>query len=338
MTLAALFNLFQPSTDPLQQRFPQSDSTWMPKSASVNAPFIDWLYMTLYWISVVSALGIFLAMAYMVIKYRAPARSSKDKPITNVATHSTKLEISWSIAPLVIVVALFVWGFKGFVDLRTPPKGAMEIQTVGQKWAWSFTYPSGYTDNVLHVPLHKPVRLVISSVDVLHSVWIPNFRTKMDAVPGRYTDLWFEATELGEFPLECTEYCGTGHSTMLTHVVVHTPEDFETWLATAAKPPDDPVEWGQQLYDKKGCKTCHTIDGSPLIGPTFKGLWAKGKEQTNAGEVTLDENYVRESLLDPQAKIVIGPSGPYPPSMPTFKGQLKDQEISAIVAFLKSLK
>jgi cytochrome c oxidase subunit II len=336
---AALFNFFQ-QTDPQNQKFPPSDSYWMPKSASTSAPFIDWLYMMLYWISVVSAVAIFLAMVYLCVKYKAPERSSKDKPITDVSTHNTTLEISWSIAPLIIVVAVFVWGFKGFVDLRTPPKGAMEIQTVGQKWSWAFTYPGGYTDNVLHVPVNKPVRLVISSVDVLHSVWVPNFRVKMDAVPGRYTDLWFEATEVGEFPLECTEYCGTGHSDMLTHVVVHAPGDYEKWLKEAQKPPTkadgspDYEAWGKILYDKKGCATCHTIDGTPKIAPTFKGFWAKGKEATSAGEVTIDENYIKESLLDPQAKIVNG----YPASMPTFKGQLSDQEISAIVAFLKSLK
>lgn len=335
--ISALFNFFQ-QTDPQNQRFPASDSTWMPKQASTAAPFIDWLYFLLYWISVVSAVAIFVAMFYLAIKYRAPERSSKDKPITNVSTHNTTLEISWSIAPLIIVVAIFVWGFKGFVDLRTPPKGAMEIQTVGQKWSWSFTYPNGYSDNVLHVPVNTPVRLVISSVDVLHSVWIPNFRVKMDAVPGRYTDLWFEATEVGEFPLECTEYCGTSHSDMLTHVVVHAPGEYEKWLKEANKPPTLPdgspdyPAWGKVLYEKKACGTCHTTDGSPKIGPSFKGAWGR-KEQTSGGEVTVDENYVRESLFDPQAKIVNG----YPNSMPTFKGQLNDQEIAAIVAFLKSL-
>jgi cytochrome c oxidase subunit 2 len=272
-------------------------------------------------------------MAYFVIKYRAPKRSSKDKPLPSV-THSTPLEIGWSIPPFLVSVAVFVWGFQGFIDLRTPPKDSLEIQVTGQKWAWSFTYPNGCSDDTLHVPLKRDVRLVLSSVDVIHSVYLPIMRVKMDAVPGRYTDLWFNATVAGDFPLECTEYCGTGHSDMLTHVIVHpTQIEYDLWVADCNKPPDDPVKWGEQLYNKKGCKTCHSTDGSIIIGPSFKGLWAKGTEQTSSGPVKIDENYVRESLMEPQAKLVNG----FPPSMPTFKGQLKDTEIAAIIAYLKSL-
>jgi cytochrome c oxidase subunit II len=311
-------------------KFPPSDSFWMPKEASTFAPNTDWLFMALYWISVVSAVLIFAVMAYFVVKYRSKGRTSKERPV-KTSTHNTTLEISWSIGPLIVVVAVFVYGFRGFMDLRSPPKGAIEIQVTGQKWNWTFTYPNGSSDNVLHVPVNTPVRLVLTSVDVIHSVWIPVFRTKMDAVPGRYTDLWFNATQTGDFPLECTEYCGTGHSDMLTHVIVH-PQGEEWQPASLDNLP--PEELGKALYEKKGCSACHTIDGTKKVGPSFKGLWAKGKEQTNTGVVDINEDYIKESLMEPQAKIVNG----FAPAMPTFKGQLKDSEIAGIIAFLKSLK
>ncbi len=311
-------------------KFPESDSFWMPKQASTVASTTDWVFMLLYWISVVSAAGIFLAMAYFLVKYRAKGRSAKDRFIKS-STHNTTLEISWSIGPLVVVVAVFVYGFQGFMELRTPPKDAVNINVTGQKWNWTFTYPNGSSDNVLHVPVNKPVRLVLTSVDVIHSVWIPVFRTKMDAVPGRYTDLWFTATETGDFPLECTEYCGTGHSAMLTHVVVHPAGEEWQPKGLESLPP---VELGKALYEKKGCVACHSIDGTVKVGPSFKGLWAKGKEQTNLGEVAVNEDYIRESLMQPQAKIVNG----FAPAMPTFQGQLKDSEIAGIIEYIKSLK
>ena len=331
--IAAAFGAFLLEGGSDQPKFPESDSFWMPKAASNFAQDTDFLFFFIYWTSVISTALIVVTMAYFVLKYRAKGRSWHDRPIKG-ATHSTALEISWSIVPLILVVAFFVLGFKGFVDLRTPPKDAMEIQVTGQKWSWSFTYPNGATDNVLHVPVNKPVRLVISSVDVLHSVWIPTFRTKMDAVPGRYTDLWFRATATGEFPIECAEYCGTGHSDMLTRVVVHEPGGYESWLSDQGSTSNlPPAELGKKLFDKKGCAACHTIDGSPRVGPSFKGLWGK-KEATNAGAVDVTEDYLKESMLQPQAKLVNG----FPPAMPTYQGQLKDSEITALIEFIKTLK
>jgi cytochrome c oxidase subunit 2 len=314
-------------------KFPESDSFWMPKEASTLAPQTDWLFYFIYWASVVSVVLIVAAMAYFVVKYRAKGRSKND-PFDASESHNNTLEIVWSIGPLIIVVAVFVFGFEGFMNLRTPPKDSMEIQVTGQKWNWTFTYPNGASDNELHVPVNKPVRLVLTSVDVIHSVWIPTFRVKMDAVPGRYTDLWFQATEAGEFPLECTEYCGTGHSDMLTKVIVHEPGGYETWLATAGNDANlPPAELGKKLYEKKGCAACHSIDGTKRVGPSFKGIWGK-QEPTNVGPVQVNEDYIRESLLEPQAKIVAG----YAPAMPTFKGQLKDTEISGLIEYIKTLK
>jgi cytochrome c oxidase subunit 2 len=306
----------------------------MPRDTSVTASDIDWLYMFMVWMSVICSVGIFAAMVYFVMKFRATSRKANEVSEPS-SEHNTALEIGWSVIPLLICIALFVWGFQGFVNLRTPPKGALEIHVTGQKWKWLFDYPHG-TEDVLHVPVDRDVRLILQSVDVLHSFFIPNFRQKMDAVPGRYTDLWFRATEAGEFPVFCAEYCGTAHSDMLTYVKVHEPGGFEKWQAAAAekilKMP--PVELGKLTVEKQGCLVCHTADGTPKIGPTWKGVFGKPEKLIGGTSVTVDENYIRESLIDPAAKIVEG----YPPSMPTYAGKLKDAEITGIIEYIKTLK
>jgi len=320
---------------PALPKSPESPDFWMPLDASVTTRSVDWVYYFMYWMSVVSVVLILGAMGYFVFKYRAKSRVANEQPEKS-ADHSTVLEVTWSIIPLFICIALFVWGFKGFVDLRTPPKESMEIRATAQKWKWVFTYPGGMVDDSLHVPVDRPVRMVINSMDVLHSLYIPNFRVKMDAVPGRYTDLWFHATKTGEFPLFCAEYCGTSHSDMLTHVVVHPPGGYEKWL----KAQQDkllslpPVELGKLLYEKQGCNVCHSVDGSTKIGPTWKGLFGKQESFTDGSSGAADENYLRQSIVEPNAKIVQG----FAPSMPTYQGKLKDIELDGIIAYIKSLK
>jgi len=236
-----------------------------------------------------------------------------------------------------IVIPLFVGGFKGFVNLRTPPKGAMEIRATGQKWKWLFTYPGlGTPDDTLHVPVNTPVRMIINSMDVIHSLYIPSFRTKMDAVPGRYTDLWFKATEVGEFPIFCAEYCGTSHSDMLSRVIVHPSGGYERWLANTIAAADSltGVDRGKMLYEKQGCSTCHTIDGTPKVGPSWKGIWGKMESMSAGPAMKVDENYLRESMMDPQAHIVMG----FSPAMPTYQGKLSDKDIDGLIEFIKSLK
>jgi cytochrome c oxidase subunit II len=274
-------------------------------------------------------------MIVFCMRYRAVSREANEVPAPS-SDHNTTLEITWSVIPLIVVIALFVWGFKGFVDLRTVPKNSLEIHVTGQKWKWLFEYPNGLVDDKLHVPVDTNVRLVINAVDVLHAVFIPNFRVKQDAVPGRYTDLWFKATETGNFPIECAEYCGTSHSDMLAEVIVHPPGGYEEYLKKAivifdAKPA---LERGKISYEKHGCKTCHSTDGATAVGPTWKGLWAKQEMLSSGQTVSVDENYLKESMLDPQAKLVQG----FGPSMPTFKGKLRDSEIEGLIAYIKSLK
>jgi cytochrome c oxidase subunit II len=319
---------------PGPQKFPDSNDFWMPTQASTVASDIDWLYDVMVWISVAFAVGIFAAMVYFCTKFRAPARKANAQAQSS-ASHNTALEVTWSAIPLVILIALFVWGFKGYVDLRTSPKDAIEVHVTAQKWSWAFSYPNGHTDDTLHVPVDTNVRLVMSSVDVIHSVWIPNFRVKMDVVPGRYTDLWFRATAAGDYPLECTEYCGTSHSDMLSRVIVHPPGGYEQWLEQKEEEMMNmPLpELGALTFKKHGCGQCHTTDGTPKEGPTFKGLWGKQEALEDGSTVTVDENYVRESVVDPQAKIVKG----FPRTMPPYKGRLKDREISGLIEYIKGL-
>lgn len=321
---------------PAQPASPESPTFWLPLDASVTTRSVDWVYYFLYWVAVFFTVLIVAAMVYFVFKYKAKKPRSANESPEKSPDHSTVLEVTWSVVPLFILIALFVWGFKGYVDLRTPPKDSLEIRATAQKWKWVFTYPGGMVDDTLHVPVDRPVRIVIESVDVLHSLYIPNFRVKMDAVPGRYTDLWFQPTKTGEFPLFCAEYCGTSHSDMLTRVVVHPPGGYEAWL----KEQEDkllsmpPVELGKLLYEKQGCNVCHSVDGTPKIGPSWKGLFGKSETYTDGSTGTVDENYIRQSILEPNAKIVQG----FAPSMPTYQGKLKDEEINGIIEYIKSLK
>lgn len=322
--------------DPKLPTLPPSPYFWMPASASITTGNTDALFTAMLWMSLFFAVAIFYAMARFCLKYRAKSRAANEIA-QKTSEHNTVLELTWSVIPFLILVPLFVGGFKGYVNLRTPPKGAMEIRATGQKWKWLFTYPGlGTPDDALHVPVNTPVRMVINSVDVIHSLFIPNFRTKMDAVPGRYTDLWFKATEVGEFPIFCAEYCGTSHSDMLSHVVVHPPGGYEQWLANTIAAADSLTgkDRGAMLYEKQGCSTCHTIDGSPKVGPSWKGIWGKMESMTTGGPVKVDENYLRESMMDPQAKIVMG----FSPAMPTYQGKLSDRDIDGLIEFIKSLK
>ncbi|HEY5957225.1 MAG TPA: cytochrome c oxidase subunit II, partial [Polyangiaceae bacterium] len=308
----------------LQPKSPPSPMFSLPKAGSTGAADTDTLYSVLVGLSAVFAFGIFLAIAYFIWKYKAGSRSDNEIP-EKTADHNTALELTWSVLPLVLVMGIFVWGFRGYLDLRTPPKDAYDVQVTGQKWNWTFTYSNGLSDNTLHVPLDTPVRLVLSSVDVIHSLYIPAFRAKMDAVPGRFTELWFNATEPGEYPIFCAEYCGTGHSAMLSRVIVHPSGGYEAWLTEQSKKLTDmPLpDLGKQLYEKQGCKTCHSVDGSPLIGPSWKGLFGRESKMSDGQAIKADENYIRESITEPQKRIVQG----FTPAMPTYQGKLSDREL-----------
>ncbi len=306
-------------------------SFWFPAQASENAPAVDFLFNFILYISAFFFALVITLMVVFVVRYRRRAGVEAQK----TATHNTKLELAWSIIPGILLMTMFVMGAKAYVEMRNPPDDALEIQVTGQKWAWSFTYPNGHVDPELHVPVGQPVRLVLTSEDVIHSLFIPAFRIKMDAVPGRYTKEWFKATETGSFQIFCAEYCGTKHSDMLSQVVVHPAGEYEKWLADSSNllAKLTPVEAGKKLYETYGCKACHTLDGTPGIGPSWKGLYGRHETFTDGTNAVAEENYIRESIVDPQAKIVAG----FGPVMPTFKGKLKDAEITAIIEYIKSL-
>lgn len=314
---------------------PPSNAFWMPLDASTFAEGTDGLFRFILWVSTISSLLIYAAMFFFVVKYKAKGREANELSDQS-SHHNTALEITWSVIPFFFLIAMFVWGFRDFVDLKTPPKNAMEIHVQGQKWKWLFTYPNGHVDSDLHVPVDRDVRVIIQSVDVLHSLFIPAFRTKMDAVPGRYTDLWFHATKEGEFPIFCAEYCGTSHSDMHARAIVHEPGGYEKWMEKIVSEQQNmpPVELGALLYEQQGCKTCHSTDGSPLVGPSWKGLFGSSRSFADGTTAQADEEYIKNSILNPAGQVVEG----FAPSMPTYQGKLNDKQLTGIIEYIKTLK
>ncbi len=307
-------------------------SMLLPQNAADTAASVDGLFSFVVWLNVFCFVGITAAVLYFVYKYRE--RKGHDKPEPS-PTHNDRLEITWTVIPSLIVIGLFVFGWRGSLEMRTPPDNAVEIQVNAQKWSWGFTHYNGTTDNKLHVPVNRPVRLTMTSADVLHSLFIPAFRVKQDVVPKRYTQLWFNATKPGTYRLYCTEFCGLDHSLMKTVVTVHEEGGYEKYLQSKYdeflnSPPD---VLGKMFYEQKGCVACHTIDGSPKPGggPSFLGLFGTEQSMADGSKVSVDENYLRESIVDPAAKVRQG----YAPIMP--KLSISDDEITAIIAYIKSL-
>lgn len=314
--------------------FAQSDtgSFWLPPPESVSAWAVDYVFYYILYLSYFFFALIVALLVGFVIRYRRRPGVEAVK----TASHSMVLEAVWSLIPLALVIVMFYVGFVGYVELRSPPERAYEISVLARKWSWQFTYPDGTIDSDLHVPVGEPIRLVMSSDDVIHSLSIPAFRVKMDVVPGRYTRTWFEATTPGKYDLYCTEYCGTGHSQMLASVVVHERDDFDRWLAAAGDilgSSATPVEAGERLFRRNGCGACHSTDGTPRIGPTLKGIIGETHQFTDGSSVRVDENYIRQSILEPGAKVRQG----YKNQMPTYKGRISDAEITALIQYLKSL-
>lgn len=309
-----------------------AESFWLPPPDSTNAGSVDPVFYfvlglsTFFFILIAALLVVFL-----LLYRRRPGVEPGQSP-----SHNTPLEVTWTVIPLGLVIVIFYMGFTGYMKMRLPPREAYEIQVVAQKWKWLFKYPNGHVDDELHVPVARPVRLVMQSKDVIHSLFIPDFRMKMDVVPGRYTKTWFEATEPGEHLLLCAEYCGTGHSDMSAVVVVHKPGEFEKWLADADKylAQLPPAERGKILYVRHGCQGCHSIDGTAKTGPSFLGIFGQTHTFNNAPPTVVDENYIRESILDPSAKVREG----FSDKMNSFKGTLTDEQISDLIEFIKSLK
>lgn len=310
---------------------------FLPPAKSTMAQEVDALFWFVHISSLVLTIAVLIAIVYFVIKYRR--KSEND--VTPVITHNNKLEVTWSVIPLILVLLIFGWGFQAFMNLTNPPDDAYEIQVTGQQWFWLVKYDNGaQSRNEVHVPAGRPVKLIMSSNDVIHSFYVPDYRIKQDVVPNRYTQVWFQVDEPGESIVFCTEYCGTDHSNMNAKVVVHEQDDFEKWLADNSTPegqPDDltPAEWGEQLTTEYGCQTCHSVDGSTAPqGPTWLGLFGSTRQFEDGSSTEADENYLRESILEPGAKVVED----YNNVMSSYQGQLNDEQISAIIEYIKTLE
>jgi len=304
----------------------------MPDNMSNYGSEVDGLFYFIYWICVLMFVLILAWMTLFVVRYRKRDGYKANKPAPH---HSTVLELTWTIIPTIVVMFIFYFGFRGYMNMATPPSHAYEVQVIAKKWSWQFVYPNGHVDNNLHIPVNTPIRLVLQSDDVIHSLFIPAFRIKKDAVPGRFTKTWFTATGTGEFNLFCAEYCGQQHSIMKSMVVVHDAGEFDGWLADAAnflkKMP--PAVAGEKIFNLRGCAQCHTVDGNRSTGPSLKDVFGKDVLLVGGNNVKVDEDYIRESILEPGAKIVDS----FENVMPTYQGQLKDTEISALIMYFKSI-
>ena len=306
---------------------------YLPTGHSTVAADIDALFYFILYASIVIFAIVVFTMTWFVIRYK---RRDGDG-LTYGKDHNLLMEIIWTAIPTILIVIVFIWGFKGFLRLHVVPRDAIEIKVTGQKWFWTFDHPEGANAvNELVVPVNKPIKLLMSSMDVIHSLFVPNFRIKMDVLPNRYTIAWFEATRMGEYNLFCTEFCGKGHSEMIGKVKVVSDEEYLAWIESASSLGEGMSleEYGEVLYTQKACITCHSLDGTAVTGPSFKRRFGTEILLSDGSRVTMDENYIRESILNPNAKLVNG----FQPVMPTFQGILKDRQVDALTAYIKSLE
>ncbi|TWT67151.1 cytochrome c oxidase subunit II [Allorhodopirellula solitaria] len=343
------------------------DSFWFPDQASTFAAGVDWVYDMILYISLAFFIPMMAFTAYSIVKYKKKRGERAESQVT----HNTPLELAWSIGPSFVLVWMFIQGSISYLDMRTPPEGSYDIGVQSQKWKFIMDYGGGTFHDELHVVKDEPTKLSMRSTDVIHALFIPAFRVKKDIVPGRYNYLWFQATIASEkvsdeelakakkqsegggtwdydkyqftpdgyrfYDLYCAEYCGTDHSEMQTAVVVHeTQAELDEWIkANSSRGDVSMVQWGETLFNRRGCAGCHSIDGTKdgFTGPSFKDVYGSSHAMVSGEELLADDNYIRESILDPKAQVVAG----YSPVMPTFKGQLSDDDIASIIEFLKTL-
>jgi cytochrome c oxidase subunit 2 len=296
-----------------------------PEQASTIAQGIDHLYYFLTAMDLFFTAIIFLTIFYFAIRYR---RRKKDETPAQIEG-SLPLEVAWTAIPLVLVVVTFVWSSSLFIRNARPPTAATEVFVIGKQWMWQLQHPEGVREiDELHVPLGRPIKLTMTSEDVIHDFFIPAFRVKKDVVPGQYSTLWFQATKPGSYHFFCGQYCGVSHALMRGEVIVMQPQDYERWLS-GSKKAGTMADAGARLYEQYACITCHGTGK----GPPFVNLYGSQVKLQDGSTVVADDAYLRESILVPSAKIVAG----YEPIMPTFKGQLSEEQILQILAYIKSL-
>jgi cytochrome c oxidase subunit II len=297
-----------------------------PARASSTAGNVDALFIFLLIVSGMMTLLIFTAVVYFAARYR-----HRKGVMAEQIEGSTPLELTWSIIPLGVFMVIFAWGAIVYFNGRTPPRDATEVYVVAKQWMWKLEHAEGQREiNELHVPVGRDVKLIMTSQDVIHSFFIPAFRVKQDVLPGRYTVLWFRAIKPGTYHLFCAEYCGTHHSGMIGDIIVQEPAQYEAWMSGASNGPLSAS--GEKVFAELGCATCHRTD-SQGRGPNLLGVFGRPVQLEDGRIVTADENYIRESILDPGAKVVKG----FKPVMPTFQGLVSEEQVNALVAYVKSL-
>jgi cytochrome c oxidase subunit 2 len=270
-------------------------------------------------------------IAGLVVTFAVKFRRRQENEIGAAIHGSLALELLWTIIPFGIAMVMFAWGAKVFFDMARPPAGAMEVYIVGKQWMWKAQHMDGQREiNELHVPVGRPVKLIMGSEDVIHSFYIPAFRTKADVIPGRYNTMWFTATKPGTYHLFCAEYCGTKHSGMIGSIVAMEPPDFEAWLG-GGKSEESPVAAGAKLFSDLACISCHQRTGGR--GPSLANVFGHEVELQGGAKVMADEAYIRESILNPQAKVVNG----FQPIMPTFQGLITEEQLLQLIAYVRSL-
>jgi len=303
-------------------------SVWLPDPGTALAGEVDSLFWFVFWTSTVMFAMVVLAKVYFMVKYKR----KDDRDVPAPVEESKILEAAWIVVPTVLVLIVFTWGFDVFVKLSSAPPDAYQINVRAQQWSWEFAYDEGATSYTeLYVPVGRPVKLNMTSADVLHSFYIPSFRVKHDVIPNRYTSVWFQAEEAGEYNIHCTEYCGTQHSGMNAKVVAVSEEDFAAWIAEQSQDLP-PAVLGQQVFAQ--CQACHSIDGTPGIGPSLAGIYGEEHEFTDGSTAVVDDDYLLESIINPMAKIRKG----YQPVMPAGFSALSQKQLDGLVAYIKSLE
>jgi cytochrome c oxidase subunit 2 len=307
----------------------QSSFPLFPQSASSVAGDVDLLYFFILAVSSFFAILVTLAVVYFAVRFR---RRHPDE-VGHDIHGSITLELVWTFIPFVLAMVMFFWGADLFFNLSRPPADSMDVFVVGKQWMWKVQHPEGVREiNELHVPINRNVRITLGSEDVLHDYYIPAFRVKMDAVPGKLTTMWFRATKPGTYHIFCAEYCGTQHSGMIGQVIAMEPHDYEAWLA-GGRSTGSAVENGEKLFTSLACITCHKTDATGR-GPVLAGVFGSTVQLMDGRRVVVDENYLRESIMNPQAKVVLG----YQPIMPTFQGTVSEENLLQLIAYIKTLK
>ena len=304
------------------------DFPLFPEQASTLAGWVDGVYFYELAITAFFTALICVLILFFAVKYRRGSRANRSNPVT----HNTALEVFWMGVPLLLALIMFVVGTYVYFHLYDYPPDASEIYVLGRQWMWETQHPEGRREiNALHVPVGRPIRLTMTSQDVIHSFYIPAFRVKQDVLPGRYTSMWFQATKPGTYHLFCAEYCGTLHSGMIGNVVVMEPSEFEEWLSSGAVKESMAAE-GERLFRQYGCSGCHGPNAT-VRAPLLDGVFGHAVPLSTGVVVTADERYVRDSILLPKSQVVAG----YEPVMPTFEGHMSEGDILKIIAYVKSI-